>query len=86
MIFSDKSNLVNKLSIFFYQEFMKPKSTSHLNTIIIATDSGYSKLLSSITNSDKVMAKSSMVTNRYKDIFVVKKQFISTFSIDTKMQ
>ncbi len=33
MNFSDKSNLVNKSSISFDQEFMKPKSTSYLNTI-----------------------------------------------------
>ncbi len=33
MNFLDKSNFENKLFIFSYQEFMKPKSTSHLNTI-----------------------------------------------------
>ncbi len=33
MNFSDKSNLVNKPSIYFDQECMKPKSTSYLNTI-----------------------------------------------------
>ncbi len=35
--------------------------TDTLADIIIATDSGYSKLISSITHSDKAMAKSSML-------------------------
>ncbi len=37
MHFSYKSNSVNKPSIFFYQEFMKPKSTSCLNTNLLSS-------------------------------------------------
>ncbi len=44
MNFSDKSNLVNKPSISFDQEFMKPKFTSQLNTI-------FGRLLSSMSNN-----------------------------------
>ncbi len=35
---------------------------------IIATDGGFSKLLTSMMNSDRVMVKHSKVTNKYNNV------------------